>query len=60
MNKLYKIEMCRVSCSYATFHVEADSEDEAEEKAYAMAGDSLYIEGSADYELEDLREIAND
>jgi len=56
MSKLYTVQICRVSYSFATVEVEADSLDEATNKALDNAGDLSYSEKDADYSIEYIQE----
>jgi uncharacterized protein YlbG (UPF0298 family) len=56
MSKLYTVQICRVSYSFATVEVEADSMDEAKDKALDDAGDLFYSEKDADYSVEYIQE----
>ena len=47
----YKVEITRVSYSTLTFGVEANSEEEAQEKAMDEAYNTVWDEDSADYEI---------
>lgn len=53
MNK-YEVSMERTSVAYCTFEVEAHDEDEATDKAYYEAGDHIYSEMDANYDLEHI------
>lgn len=47
----YEIEITRVSYSTLTFGVEANSEEEAQEKALDEARNTSFDEDDADYEI---------
>lgn len=52
----YEVEITRVSYSTLTFGVEANSEEEAKEKAMDEAYNTSFDEDSADYEIDHCSE----
>ena len=52
----YEVEVTRVSYSTLTFGVEADSEEEAKDKALDCAYNTSFYEDDANYEVEEPRE----
>jgi hypothetical protein len=55
----YKVDMCRISTAFTTFEVEADTLVDAEIKAYQLAGDHVYKEKDAAYEIHDIRKASH-
>ena len=47
----YTVEVCRTSYGFHTFQVTAADEESARDEAYDQAGDCLYTEKSAEYEV---------
>ena len=52
----YEVEITRVSYSTLTFGVEANSEEEAQEKALDEACNTSFDEDTADYEIDSCSE----
>lgn len=53
----FKVDITRISYAHTTIEIEADDLFEAREIAQNTAGDYLYTEKSADYEVGETREI---
>lgn len=52
----YKVEICRTAYGFNTVEVEADSPEQAKEKALDQAGDHLYSEKSSEYSCVSVQE----
>ena len=52
--KKYTVKVCRTGYGFAEIEVKAQSHIEAEEIANECAGDYLYNEKSADYEVQEI------
>jgi len=53
----YEVEICRTGYGFHTILVEANSQDEAIDKALDGAGNHYYDEKDAEYEIEDIMEV---
>jgi len=49
--KKYQVEVCRISYGFNIIEVEAESKEQAKEKALDEAGDHEYSTKSADYDV---------
>jgi len=55
--KSYDIGVCRAGYGWGTFRVQADTEEEAREKALVKAGDTVFSEKDSDYFITDYQEM---
>jgi len=56
----YKVTISRTEYQLAEFVVDADTQEEAENKAFQEAYDLYWRRGSAEYELESIQELDKD
>ena len=56
----YKVTVYRTGFSSATFVVDAESKEEAEEKAYVCSGNHEFEEHSYEYFADDFEEVKED
>lgn len=56
----YKVTVYRTGYSSATFVVDAESKEEAEEKAYECAYSTVFDEHSYEYFADDFKEVKED
>jgi hypothetical protein len=56
----YKVTVYRTGYSSATFVVDADSREEAEEKAYECADSTVFDEHSYEYFADNFEEVKED
>jgi hypothetical protein len=53
---VYQIRLCRTAYAFATLEIEAESADEAVDKALDFSGDYTYSEKDAEYSVEAVTE----
>ena len=56
----YKVTVYRTGYSSANFVVDAESEEEAEEKAYDCANSTVFYEHSYEYFADNFEEVKED
>ena len=56
----YKVTVYRTGYSSATFIVDAESKEEAEEKSYECANNTIFDEHSYEYFADDFEEVKED
>jgi hypothetical protein len=52
---IWEIDMIRESCGFKTLEIEADTKEDAREKAYDIAGDFEYSEKEAEYRIKHIQ-----
>jgi hypothetical protein len=54
--KLFEVQICRVSYAFTTVEIVADSQEEAEATVLDLSGDYCYSEKDAEYSIESIVE----